>query len=355
MPVRTNSFQRLVALVQDVLAPRGARVTESAMVADACAQMREIDVLVEVQGCPLRMMIAVESKDHKRRMAINQFEEILGKYYVDGGVQIDQLVVVTHSGFAKTVIARAKRLNALGKSIRLQRFDEIDAECVGSWYGNLSHILVVEDLPEIHIQAIEPLPAGLSTLDLIRGAVVRCGGACHEGEPLRSYLTGYFYRSVCKCNAERIRILLQKSAAVRRPVIEQWVTKDGLGPAWKCGHQEGRIGRIHFLIRCTAKVGTIRFREWNLTSALDDASQSITVAEVPVGEETLRMVMRHPERDGHFPPSITMQFERDPGVNGIVTGSAQGRVTFCGLDGECNHRTTPRIADSDEKRQNPQA
>ena len=108
MPRRTNDFQKLVTLVQKALAPKGAKVTESfLMELPGTGEAREIDVLIETSVGPYRIKIAVEAKDHYRKMDSTQFEAILGKYS-EGGVKVDKIVVVTSSGFYQPVIERAR-------------------------------------------------------------------------------------------------------------------------------------------------------------------------------------------------------------------------------------------------------
>ncbi len=100
MPKRTNEFQELVALVQRALAPEGAIVTESALVEDSSgANMREIDVLVDTTVGEYRIRIAVEAKDEGRPMDSTKFESIAGKYFLEGGVKVNKVVVITHRGF----------------------------------------------------------------------------------------------------------------------------------------------------------------------------------------------------------------------------------------------------------------
>ena len=108
MPKRTNPFQELVARIQRLMAPKGAIVTESAIVGE---DEREIDILIETKEGPYRIK-AVEAKDEGRKMSIEKFESLLGKYFVEGGIYgIDKLVVVTHKGFSEAVKKRAKIKN----------------------------------------------------------------------------------------------------------------------------------------------------------------------------------------------------------------------------------------------------
>ena len=89
----------------------GAKVTDSPLVdVPGMSEPREIDILIESEVGPYRIKIAVEAKDHHRKLDSTQFESLVGKYFVEGGVKVDKVVIVTHNGFYKPVIERAKRL-----------------------------------------------------------------------------------------------------------------------------------------------------------------------------------------------------------------------------------------------------
>ncbi len=107
MPQRTNEFQELVARIQRIMAPKGAIVTESAIVGE---DEREIDIKIENPEGPYRVK-AVEAKDEGRKMDMTSFESYLGKYFVPGGVcGLDKLIIITHRGFSRKVIKRAEYL-----------------------------------------------------------------------------------------------------------------------------------------------------------------------------------------------------------------------------------------------------
>ena len=112
MPKRTNDFQELVALIQKVLVPEGASITESAMVetTDGTSE-REIDILIDSAVGPYRIRVAVEAKDESRKMDLTRFDAIVGKYLVDGGVRVNKVVLVVHNGFTADTISRAKLLD----------------------------------------------------------------------------------------------------------------------------------------------------------------------------------------------------------------------------------------------------
>lgn len=108
MPKRTNRFQEIVAAIERAFAPKCARITTSEMVyIKDIGDCREIDVVVEVGPQHHRIKIAVEAKDHRRKLDITAIDAILGKYRGEGRVPIDNVVFVAR-GFTKTAYKRAK-------------------------------------------------------------------------------------------------------------------------------------------------------------------------------------------------------------------------------------------------------
>lgn len=107
MPKRSNEFQELVSLIQKALAPSDATVTDSALVGE---DSREIDILIDGKFGHFQMKVAVEAKDEKRKMDLVKFESIIGKYFSEGGIKVNKVVVVTRAGFYNPVKERAKLL-----------------------------------------------------------------------------------------------------------------------------------------------------------------------------------------------------------------------------------------------------
>src|SRR5260370_344833 len=100
MPKRTNSFQVLVTLIQEALAPAGAVVTSSAMEPGRTSKKpREIDIRIESNVGPYTIKIAVEAKDEKRKLDATKIEALIGKYRSKGSLSADKLVVIAHNGF----------------------------------------------------------------------------------------------------------------------------------------------------------------------------------------------------------------------------------------------------------------
>ncbi len=91
MPPRSNDFQRLVELIQRLYAPQNAKVTPSAVV-----NGREVDVLVEYQTDLYPVTIAVEARDHSRRIDVIGVEAYIGKYNA-AGIRADKVIIVARS------------------------------------------------------------------------------------------------------------------------------------------------------------------------------------------------------------------------------------------------------------------
>ena len=109
MPKRSNSFQDLVTLIQEALAPLGATVTPSAMVPSRTSgNLREIDVLVETSVGPYSIKIAVEAKDERRKLDATKIEAIIGKYRGNGALQVNKIVVIARNDYTPEARTRAR-------------------------------------------------------------------------------------------------------------------------------------------------------------------------------------------------------------------------------------------------------
>src|SRR5918994_4742947 len=77
MPKRTNSFQRLVAIVEDQLQPLGVEVTESKEFRDSVTgKLREVDIAIGTKVGVHSVTIGIECIDHKRPAAVTWIERI---------------------------------------------------------------------------------------------------------------------------------------------------------------------------------------------------------------------------------------------------------------------------------------
>lgn len=183
MPKRTNPFQDLVSLVQRTLVSQGAKVTDSAMVpVEGLGALREIDILIESEVGPYRLKIAVEAKDHKRKLDIEDLEAIIAKYRGSGNVQVNKVVVVAHRGFSKTAIKRAKfedielftLAEAKGNTMR-RVLDKAAHQTSVAAFG--MHVGMIEFKPEL------PFPLDRATLSRAEFICKCCGKS--KGSPIQ--------------------------------------------------------------------------------------------------------------------------------------------------------------------------
>jgi hypothetical protein len=178
MPKRTNEFQELVALIERALAPRGAKILESALLADSDADEREIDVLIESSIGPYRMKIAVEAKDEKRPMDIVKFESIVGKYSSRSGINVNQVVVISRAGFSRKVQKRA-----VAEKIELMTLREaLDID----WSTKTPQRMLLAVGPLIQQFEFDPPIPNVDPTVLAREAILFCKscGKSHYGTPL---------------------------------------------------------------------------------------------------------------------------------------------------------------------------
>jgi hypothetical protein len=111
MPQRSNSFQELVDSIQRLLAPKNAKITQSAMFDSPFGgHPREVDVLIEfLSDLDIPLKIAVEAKDHARPIDSTTVESYIGKYNNNGGIIVDKVVIVARK-FSVTAKKRAESL-----------------------------------------------------------------------------------------------------------------------------------------------------------------------------------------------------------------------------------------------------
>jgi hypothetical protein len=179
MPKRSNSFQELVALLETALAPRGAKITESAMIRGGeGATPREIDVLIESQSGSYTMKVAVEAKDENRKMSIERFESIIAKYSSRSGIDVNLVVVVSRKGFTKEVMRRAKL-----EGIRLLT---LKAALNANWAHAIPAKLIFSLMPHVARIQFVPAPPAAQLASLVSGGTLLCS-CCGRfiGKPLQ--------------------------------------------------------------------------------------------------------------------------------------------------------------------------
>lgn len=114
MPKRSNSFQRVIALLHEQLADN-AIVSESEMFIDSrTGEEREVDVVVraEIGGYPV--IIGVECVDHGRPATVQWVEGMLGKH---ADLPTDKLILVASGGFSAQALVKASARGAVCLSL----------------------------------------------------------------------------------------------------------------------------------------------------------------------------------------------------------------------------------------------
>lgn len=111
MPKRTNEFQKLVKMVQHSLSGDNVRITESAMESVEGLGFREIDILIEGEIGVHHIKIAVEAKDHRRKIDVTVVESIISKYYGVKSIPVNKVILVSSRGFTSGAIQKAKSAN----------------------------------------------------------------------------------------------------------------------------------------------------------------------------------------------------------------------------------------------------
>ena len=109
MPKRSNDFQRLVRRIYEQLDSFGAKILESAMLAEiGTDEEREIDILIEytMPGMDRPTRVAIECRDHNRASDKIWIDALVGKY---GSLPVDRVIAVSRKPFTAGAAAKAER------------------------------------------------------------------------------------------------------------------------------------------------------------------------------------------------------------------------------------------------------
>lgn len=216
MPKRSNDFQRLVYLLQQATKPLNATVTESELEPDtSTGEPREIDVCMKYPDGDVRILIAVEAKYEKRKMSLDRFDALLGKYFVAGGVAIDKLVVVNAAGFVRRTVERARTVNKSGKHAPVELMTMSNALTPSAWGQCFPASTVMKmKLPlELHVEFTKPRILGLSMKDLVdEGALVAIASQ-KATMRLNEFALKYLYPEVHRQKRNEIEFLKRRAAS----------------------------------------------------------------------------------------------------------------------------------------------
>ncbi len=155
MPIRTNEFQRLIAVIQSHLDP-GSTVAESAMLTDsATSTRREVDVVISGRVGGQAVTVAIECRDRSRGPDVTWVDEMHTKH---SRLPTNVLVLVSHKDFTP----EARRI-ARVYGIRCLFLDDVDPTApdrlfpdVQSLWGKGWEITIVR--VEISVAALGQLP-----------------------------------------------------------------------------------------------------------------------------------------------------------------------------------------------------
>jgi hypothetical protein len=119
MAAQTNDFQQLIALINNQLAPRGARVIESLELRDeVTGDKREIDVAIEQTLNERTSIIALECRDHPSKTPdVKWIDQIPTKYR--NLPNIDLVLAISNTGFTEGAHRQAE-----SHGIQLMTIDE---------------------------------------------------------------------------------------------------------------------------------------------------------------------------------------------------------------------------------------
>ena len=282
MPQRTNEFQHLVGLIQKALAPKGAKITDSALVdVPGMKDPREIDVLIETDVGPYQIKIAVEAKDEGRKLDSTKFEAIIGKYLVDGGVKVNKIVVITHRGFYKPVIERAQTLG-----IELLTLNQAQS---ADWAKKYPQNIQFRIAP--HICKIQITPAIDSALlnDVLKEGHVFCSHGTDFGTP-----------------AQFAKLMVSRELLPSRPTLFQELAqkaKESGGQSFatitvnpthdhivRFRGSDYPLKEMMFSIHCVDDTAPMKYKTCQLIAPSGDTTD-LPFAEATVGGKRLKFVM----------------------------------------------------------------
>jgi hypothetical protein len=107
MPQRSNSFQKLVKILNERLDDSWL-VTESKMFEDSITgEAREVDIVIESNFGSHKIIISIECRDHKRKCDTPWIESMKAKH---DSLPTSKLVLWSSSGFYKPALLKASKL-----------------------------------------------------------------------------------------------------------------------------------------------------------------------------------------------------------------------------------------------------
>jgi len=295
MPARSNDFQKLVMLIQRTFAPRGAKVTESAIIdVPGIDGGREIDVLIEGQFGPFELKVAVEAKDEGRKMDLTKFESIVGKYTGDGRVKVNKVVVVSHRGFYKNVQRRAKQLGV--ELITLVEAADSD------WTRFAPKQITFSFAPHLCSVRFEPAVDFVDKTNLLDHAHIFCTHKKDHGT-VRQYACHIIQSHVLPSKPDLLNELCQEAtkhdrgaiATVTWPLSHHFVRFD---------HVDSKVTSMIIQLHAVNSVGPMECTEMELSSS-ETGKRTLQRARATVGGKKLEFLFP----DGLKSKQITLNID----------------------------------------------
>jgi len=251
VPQQTNDFQKLVTLIQRTLAPEKAKVTPCAMVpCYGTAKMREIDVLIESEVGPYNIKIAVEAKDHKRKLDVTHIEAMIGKYK-SSAVQVNKVVIISHRGFTEEAKKRAEQEN-----IELKILSEAMDE---AWVAELPKTIHLRVSP--HILDIELLSSSKLPVDkqIFTEGVFMCSHCGRKYGAPKEIAGKWLFQ-----NPELMRRIIQEASQRSEEEGACAKVEMGIQDNWILRYKgnDYRITAIKVHVHCIDSVAPLRSTAW---------------------------------------------------------------------------------------------
>jgi hypothetical protein len=198
MPKRTNTFQQLIHLIYEQLAPEGAIVTESAVLIESTTNSdREIDILIEYEIVGMQQRIAIECRARSRKETEEWIDGLIGKY---ADLKVNQVIAVSKSGFSLNALAKAAANGIVTKTLEEAIDTSWPKELIKPGFSYVVGSTSVESVEiEVEPKPVDPISADDDVLDIdghragSLGDVLR---GCYETKilpELNQHVKAHFY------------------------------------------------------------------------------------------------------------------------------------------------------------------
>jgi hypothetical protein len=162
MPKRSNDFQKLIKVIYDQLAPKGATITEPALLYETSSgKEREVDILIEFKAIDVQWRMCVECRKRSRSNSVEWIDSLIGKYH---DLAVDRIIAVSDKPFTEAAVEKASarriKLITLEKAIETNWNDE---------FGRLIFARTVrnERVREVQVDSDRPFTSKLLHEDTI--------------------------------------------------------------------------------------------------------------------------------------------------------------------------------------------